>query len=215
MQNFLCSLFPNSIYYYNTLIDKSYDNIEQLSLEDSKLIIKKLKENGLFMSTSINVKNYTFKEIEKGDGYGIYNQHNLYKNSNMYVIIFDKLMVLDYDNITYDEVFNILKNVDQTFLIYKTYNGYHAYCVSKRYDHKNYSSLQLMYDLKCDNIYINFCKKYGYCVRLSKKLNRDEKFIEEFVGTVGTKIKDSLLLNLVNIKDYNLSNPSQFLISSV
>lgn len=214
MQNFLDSLFPNSIYYYNTLLDKSYNSLDELSQDECKLIIKVLKKNGLFMKTSINTRNYTLEDIEIGDGYGIYNQHNLYKNSNMNIIIFDNLMILDYDNITYDEVRNILGEVDETFMIYKTYNGYHAYCVSTAYGHKNYRTLQLMYDLKCDQVYISFCYEYGYCVRLSKKINRDEKFVEEFVSIIGTKPEDKDLVSLVNIKDHNLSKPCQSLISA-
>jgi hypothetical protein len=99
-------------------------------------------------------------------------------------------------------------------MIYKTFNGYHAYCVSKCYSHKNYRTLQLMYDLKCDEIYISFCYEYGYCVRLSNKITRDEKYVEVYVGRVGTKKEDEILVSLVNTKDYNLSNPSQSCISA-
>lgn len=214
MESFLYSLFPNSIYYYNTLLNKSYNNLNELSSEECKLIINELKKNGLFMKSYINTKNYTFKEIEIGCGYGIYNQHNLYKNSNMDLIIFDSLMVLDYDNLSYNEVCNILEEVDETFTIYETYNGYHAYCISSTYNRKNYKTLQLMYELKCDQVYISFCYEYGYCVRLSNKINRDEKFVEKFIGKIGTKPEDKELVNLVNIKDYNLSKFSQSLIST-
>ena len=213
MESFLNSLFPNSIYYYNTLLNKTYNNLHELSQEECKLIIQELKKNGLFMKSTINTKNYTFKEIELGDGYGIYNQHNLYKNSNMDLIIFNNLMVLDYDNISYEEVCNILKEVDETFMIYKTYNGYHAYCTSRAYNRKSYKTLQLMYDLNCDQVYISFCYEYGYCIRLSNKINRDEKFVEKFMGKVVTKPEDKNLVDLVKIKDYNLSRFSQSPIS--
>lgn len=206
MNSMLKELFPNSIYYYNTLLDTFYSDTEQLSKEEGLFIVKKLKENGIFFKIDIDTKKYTLDVKSEGNGYKICKQTNLYKNTEMDIIIYENLMVLDYDNIEYTEIVDILlKNSTETFDIYKTHNGYHAYCMSNKYSRRNFKTLQIMNNLKCDQIYISFCYEYGFCVRLTKKPDRDEEYVEKFVATVGNAKRLIELVSLVKTKDLYLS----------
>lgn len=105
------------------------------------------------------------------------------------------------------DITETLSNINYSFLIYETKNGFHAYNISKRFPFNQLVSYQEMHNLKCDNWYINFTKYVGYVTRLEKKKNRDEEFIEKFVVQINSHLNiDPHLKKLVQIKDKLQSN---------
>lgn len=125
-------------------------------------------------------------------------------DGKFYYLKFYDLMMLDYDNVTYSELIKILEEWKSkyTFKIYKTFRGYHVYLVSELINHKN--AKQLMEDLKCDYWYLTFAASNGYKIRLSVKLEREEEYIEKFIGIVGDKPIHPEIKNLLDVHGYYL-----------
>jgi hypothetical protein len=114
-----------------------------------------------------------------------YNDSPLCEDGKLYYLKFYELLVLDYDGIPLDEVLNRLqeKKYDCLFYIYQTAGGYHVYLVSELIHHR--SAIEFMKSLKCDYMYIKYAYTNGFKIRLSKKLNRDEPFLENYVQSYG------------------------------
>jgi hypothetical protein len=171
--------------------------------EDLKKILSYCYKNNIYIPVKINFKYLIYtKEYENND-YIIGNQLHIRENYTLKIMSFKNLLSLDYDNIPLNEIEQLLKGKG-TFRIYKTYNGYHAYCTSKYYEHFEYKTLKLMYELKCDHWYISFCKYTGFTVRLKPKKDRQEEFIEKYIKTINNDGVDqelSILVKLLDIKD--------------
>lgn len=133
-------------------------------------------------------------------------ESSLCENSKMYYLKFYELLMLDYDDITYDQLIEILTPFSKNhyFEIHQTHNGYHVFLMSELLNHRNSKAQELMIALKTDHYYMMFCYVNGYKIRLSKKLGRDEEFISRFVSTVGDPAKlNSECQKLVEIfRDY-------------
>ena len=112
-------------------------------------------------------------------------------DNKMYYLKFYELLMLDYDEITHDELIQILTAFgdDHYFEIHQTHNGYHVFLLSELLNHRDPQAKQLMIELKTDHYYMMFCYVNGYKIRLSKKLGRDESFISRFVGNFGNPLK--------------------------
>lgn len=113
----------------------------------------------------------------------------LCQDSRMSYLKFYDLLMLDYDELSYDEVIAILQPMRDShyFEIHQTHNGYHVFLLSELLNHRNAAATALMTRLKCDHFYILFCYDNGFKIRLSKKLDRDETFIARVVGRYGNE----------------------------
>lgn len=147
--------------------------------------------------------------------YIIGKQIHLKKNIEMELICFKDFVIIDWDlpeNKTKQEflidIKELLSKFPYTFYIYETFNGYHGYIMSKKMWFANWNTIKLLEDLKCDKFYIGFTRKVGFVVRLNRKINRMEEFIEKFI----CKINDFYILPdcqiLIDIKDKLISKDS-------
>lgn len=114
----------------------------------------------------------------------------LCENYRMYYIKFYELMMIDYDEMTYDEVIEILKPYAGGFYfeIHQTFNGYHVFVISCLANHQSPMTSIMMMQLKCDHYYGLFCYNNGFKIRLSKKVGRDETFVSRVVGRYGNEV---------------------------
>lgn len=189
------------------LHDVTHKNTNELTHNDIKIIFQKLNVIN-FSNTDFKNKKYI---IEKETSDYIIGKQIINKNNHKIIynlICFKELMVLDWDikdNMTKNdllkEIKEILSSVPYTFYVYETYNGYHAYCISHKFLYNNYNTLKLMKSLKCDDYYIGYVRKTGFVIRLNKKENRNEKYIEKFICQVNNYKVDENLKNLIELKD--------------
>ena len=196
----------------NEFVNKfSHKNFDELVHRDFFFLMNKVNSGydywdnidpSIFKPLKISFKNLTYiKEIETDD-YIIGKQIHIDNNSELKIICFKKLMILDYDKIELIKIEEILnKYTNFTFLIYQTFGGYHVYCISDEFDYTEQETLQLMFDMKCDRFYINFTRYVGFITRLQKKNGREEEYIEKFIKQIGTKKINQKLFNLVKFKD--------------
>ena len=154
-----------------------------------------------FIPKRLSFDNLEYIVQEETADYIIGIQKHLKKKIEFKIMSFKNIMVLDYDNTTLESIETILKRYPYTFDIYATHNGYHVYVVSRTFDIADKQTLQLMHDMKSDPYYISFCKFVGCCVRLQKKANRQEEFIEKFIKRVGDVPVDRKIDAIIAFKD--------------
>lgn len=138
-----------------------------------------------------------------------YQDSDLCKDNKMYYLKLYDLMMLDYDDIDYDHMLNILEPYldDSCFRIYETHNGYHVFVMSRTFNYSDPSATRLMKQLQCDDYYVMFCHKNGYKIRLSYKLDRNETFLAKYLWTVGNEdLIDPECERLIKIHDKYISN---------
>jgi hypothetical protein len=177
-------------------------NVSMLTKSQAQAVINILhRRNKEYIPVYLDLSNFKYHFIQQEKDYYIAFQVNTKKMTSTKIIAFRDLLVIDFDHKTLDDFIATLRHSNETFMIYETFNGFHAYCVSKRFPHWHRDTLQFMSDLLCDTWYVHFSKRCGFAVRLSKKPRRQEHFVEKYVCTVGTAAVDSTLLDLVKYKD--------------
>ena len=190
------------------LSDFTEYSIDNLTSTEITLIFKKLQ-----VPIQPHLKDIKYIIKEEGPGYIIGTQLNTYSKLCMNLISFQNLMVIDWDASPIkdtdkngkDELLKsikvLLEQFPYTFYIYETFNGFHGYLVSKNFDYYSWDTLKLLKQLQCDKYYIGFTRKIGFTVRLNKKLNRNEEFIEKFVCKINDYPILQELQKLIEIKD--------------
>lgn len=185
-------------------------NLESLTMLQFESIQKYVDSTyDICIPKKINWSNYKYYMFNKTDEYMIGEQTHISKQSVMNIISFTRLLVLDWDNTDLDDVLQVLCNVPYKFRVYKTYNGYHAYCTSHFFPHNDLRTLQIMKRLKCDELYITFSYYTGFVVRLTPKPGREEEYVEKYIQDVNNQyqdipcLKEALCKKDKLIKDYN------------
>jgi len=122
---------------------------------------------------------------------------------NLYFLRFYQLAMLDYDNMTLEQVETKLSRFTDrmTFRIYETFNGFRGFIVSESLHYRKRRVHNLMKTLDVDPWYIIFAQHHGFKVRLNPKPNRQEQFVAKFVKTIGTVPIDPYCQNLVDLHD--------------
>jgi hypothetical protein len=154
------------------------------------------------------LSNLTYIIKEDFGNYLIGTQSNIKRETQIDLICFKNLLVVDWDIKHGESKQELLENIKEsiqkipyTFYIYETFNGYHGYLISQTFLYSEWKTIELLNKLNCDPFYIGFTRKVGFVIRLNKKKNRNEEFIEKFI----CKINDYTILpeleKLINIKD--------------
>lgn len=94
--------------------------------------------------------------------------------TNTVYMCFKEILMLDFDNTTEIQL-NLLETLPLAFKIYHTSKGYHAFCISKKYEYRSKETLEFMLQFKDSGVdidYIRFCYLRGFCVRLNKKFEQ-------------------------------------------
>lgn len=186
------------------------------NLQDYTRVIRDLAAKyQLFLPSLVNkrVIEYTFETVSMNNDdtdYFIGIQSNKWTGKRYKVFGFKHVLVLDWDECELEEIKSRLmtnktcRDLGLIFRIYKTYNGYHAYCTNKFFHYESFGLLQLMYRLQCDPMYISFVRYYGFIVRLSSKGRDNEDFIEWYKETIcygGDMVEYKSILDLLDLKD--------------
>jgi hypothetical protein len=174
----------------------------------------------LYVPVTVDLRCFEYVIDRETDDYIIGTQYNKITSERiMDIMSFKNLLVLDYDvpipktlidkdilksakEELLEQIIDILKSRDYQFHIYETYRGYHVYCVSETFDYSDHNVHKLMNDLGCDRFYIGFTRYVGFVVRLNKKINRNDPYIERFVQIINKHIPaNDRLVRLVKLKD--------------
>jgi hypothetical protein len=101
--------------------------------------------------------------------------------TNTVYICFRNLLMIDIDinkidaehrhNITDDYIINHFQQRKESFRIYKSINGYHIFCTSKKFKYRDLTSIEFMLNNMCDKYYCLYSYLRGFCVRLNRKFD--------------------------------------------
>ena len=180
-------------------------DVNELNHKD---IVEIFKILDIPMTPILNNYKYIIEYEDSQLNYIIGRQLHLKKNTEMKLICFKDFVIIDWDipkDTNKKEFLKELKirlhNFPYTFYIYETYNGFHGYIMNQKMWFADWNTIKLLKELNCDEFYIGFTRKVGFVVRLNKKTDRNEEFIEKFV----CQINDYPILNenqlLLDIKD--------------
>ena len=138
-------------------------------------------------------------------------ESELCQNNRLEYLKFFNMMMIDIDidnNIeisnkeTLDNLMGLLKKFkNYRFRIYKSYNGYHVFITSTQIKYNDPLVMKLTKMLKGDIFYAMFAEKTGFKIRLSKKINRNEDRLYEYIGDVGNCQEDIICKRLISIHD--------------
>lgn len=128
------------------------------------------------------------------------------KNNNMAYIKFFDVMVLDIDTQDFSSVQKRVKEMEESlqtyfrFWVYKTYNGYHLFLVSKPVNYNSEEYLTIAQFMNADKWHMLFSHFNGYCVRLSLKQGRpDEKCTHKYMNKIGNGVEIPECVELVKL----------------
>lgn len=94
--------------------------------------------------------------------------------TNTVYMCFKNVLMLDFDNTTESQL-EILNKLPMSFKIYSTTKGFHAFCISKKFQYRNIGTVEFMLQFKDSGVdidYIRFCYLRGFCVRLNNKFEQ-------------------------------------------
>lgn len=185
--------------YINKFFKSSFDSYDELKYYHVKRL---LNDPNKFSIVSLEKPIVSTDDFEYG-----YQDSPLCENDKMYYIKYYDLMMLDYDDMGYNDIVEKLSSYREThyFHIYETYNGYHVFIMSQKYNHNNMTSYNIMMSLDCDKNYCNFSYKNGYKIRLNKKIGRNEKFVSRYISDYGNSdLCKTELVKLLSWHDHYL-----------
>lgn len=202
--NYLTSILTSENINLNTLTNK---NLDELTHKDITLIFNKLHTP---ITPFLKNTKYIIKKVINNNC--IIGQQITTNQTNqkvMDLIVFKNLCVIDWDTsdnyptkkLLYEFLTEFLKTQKYTFLLYETFKGYHGYIISHTFDFFDWNTVKLLQSLKCDPFYIGYTRKIGFVVRLNKKTNRNETFIEKFCCQINNYQILPELQELIDIKE--------------
>ena len=211
--------FPNQIYELIEILKR------ELTCGDCWI---KFIKNASFSRYTLRTSNKrdTFYIYPKIDNKAFTNRNYIRRDIDDYTIkysfrnkfialIFYNLMMFDFDfkdGITEKEVIlNFYKIIEIShtvkmnlaFLLFRSDQGIHSFCISNLLDHNKLSTVELMMALCNDIWYTSFSYINGYGIRLNPK----EKRPDDFIARPGSKIQKGSPLLL----DTDQNNPFKFI----
>lgn len=102
--------------------------------------------------------------------------------TNTVYICFRNLLMIDIDinklensnDITDEFIVAYFNQKKESYRIYKSINGYHVFCTSKKFKYRSKESIDFMLENMCDKYYSLYSYLRGYCVRLNRKFNETD-----------------------------------------
>jgi len=207
----------------STILKKPINSINDINRKDYFILVNNPNYNFSYCLSHFNLKCKDIVITSQLDYEYGYQVTDICENDKLYYIKFYNLLTLDYDNISLDEIKQLLEehfpnNDNVVFYIYQTYAGYHLYYMTNPLSHTDPISCHFMKTLKCDLWYILFSHKNGFKIRLSKKKGRGETDVETFIekwgnGTIHQRCRDDI--NMLNQYLFNMTHDIVDTISKV
>jgi len=133
-------------------------------------------------------------------------------NTNLLYICYRNIMMIDIDKRNEEDVLKLIEKgiekYDDTYLLFKSTNGYHIFVVNRYFDHKDRTTIEYLIEFQCDINYVICTYIRSFCVRLNKKGKDDNLY--KLIGCYERKDKklniNKNILELINIQDFFIKN---------
>jgi len=206
-----------SIDKISTILQREIKTYEEITLFDfNSLLLHPSVSIFRLISNIAPVKHFFITEYSTDYEIGFTYLSHKTKNCFIKYIKFYNLFVLDYDLNKDQTKESLLKKIKESldirfsYKIYETYNGYHVFLLSCPIQHNSKYMLNLASAFKSDPFYILYTHYYGYSIRISHKIGRNEndwnQNTHKFVCDYGSENIDQYCLKLINIFEKNLND---------
>lgn len=186
--------FETNSFFYDKYLALQYPDIPKVP---STYVDYLIKNSELNISSIKNLSNYFIDYIKKPQRY-LHFEDDLYigvdMNTNMHYICYKDIVMFDIDDQKLEDI--SLKSND-SYLIYKSNNGFHIFLTNRRIDYDSDECINYMIDMKTDIKYIICTHLRGYSVRLNKK--KETETIYELVHEHNKHLADKDIVDLINI----------------
>lgn len=119
-------------------------------------------------------------------------------NTNLYCIYYKNIMMIDIDtektSITLEEIIEKCKLKGDTYIIYKSKNGYHIFVANRTFEIETAEVIDYMLFFDCDINYIAISYKLGWSVRINKKDVEDTMYT--YVMSIGDNFLHKDIIDL-------------------
>lgn len=219
--------FKNEVLFYQNFINlmnidietpewcKDYEfvnNMKQEIIEEYKEY-KQYKENNHFLLKE-KLKNLSLayiKYIQKSQRL-LYNHKDYYiavdLYTNLHYICYKNVLMIDIDtihfNITYNDLLIKLDELEYSYRIYKSLNGYHVFITNKYFNYYSNETLDLLLKYNCDINYVICVYLRGFCVRINKKKYDDNMYELLYINKKFKENKD--IISLIDLHHNTLDN---------
>jgi hypothetical protein len=173
--------------FYQSFIDILNVN-ENVIKTEKKVVISSSLRQYILQNEKNNLP--LFEELSIGLKYTICKPQRLLKDTkdyyiacdlitNTYYICYKELMMIDIDGIEEDEIVELIsikaKEENLIFELYRSRNGFHAFCVNKKMNYEDINDMKLSLELGTDYFYALYTHMRGWSVRLNKKGDEKEE----------------------------------------
>lgn len=197
-------------------INRDYDDINNITNKEYQRLT--YLNPHIDFDKKIQQFSYNCKEktVEYNPNYEIgYQESAVCKDNKLYYIRFYDYVMIDYDIQDYDKIKKRLNNfidINPTFVfkVYKTFNGYHVFIISRLFRHSCKNTLRILKLLACDPWYIIFSHNNGFKIRLNPKISHHNALVHQYIETIGdiNNIDPECIEydNIINLKITNYKN---------
>lgn len=197
-------ILQKKILYFTDITISDYQRI---------LAVKGIK-GALFLSSS----NHPIA-VRSGYEYG-WQDSPVCKDGKFYYLVSYDIAMFDIDDVGSKNQETILQEMravctkhNISTRVYKTYNGYHIFVTSMRLHHTESRELmEILSDSFGSDIYYKvFCQKFGYKVRLNKKIRDGDRvdIVGDYVCMLGDIVEDKSILSYLELHDMLIKHHSK------
>ena len=186
----LKSILQRDIKYINEITVSEYQKIMNITNNSQKMYLKSLNHPLV---------------IRPGWEYG-QQESDKCANALMYYLVSYDVMMIDVDSNVEDSA-SYLNNVEKkakelklSVRVYKTYAGYHIFITSTKVYRSNEFVKSYSSEFKGDIYYRIFSEKFGFKVRLNKKLGRTD-LVSKYLCKYGDMDEDPNILEYLQLHD--------------
>lgn len=206
----------NSLDELEAILKRKITYINDITIADYQRIMAVKGIRGALFLKSINHPITVRSDREYG-----WQESEICKDGRFYYLVSYDIAMMDIDNpINHDsngENMNVLQYVENKALehrlsvrVYRTFNGYHVFITNIRihYEHNSDILEILSNEFKSDIYYKVFCQRFGYKVRLNRKIrpNNQEDIVAQYVCKFGDVEENKSILQYLSIHDKLVSH---------
>lgn len=105
-----------------------------------------------------------------------------------------------------DKIKETATRLGLTVRVYQTYAGYHVFITSQKIRYDSKIATDLMMEFGGDIWYSIFSRRCGFCIRLCRKLGRENDIVGKYITTYGNEKELPEIINYLAISDRLISH---------
>ena len=181
----------------NSILMREVKYLDEITQQDYQKVMQIIHNP---LSLPIMSMNHPLKITEEWE-YGKQESDKCANGMLYYLLSYDVMMIdVDNKNVDLDYISTVVQELGVTVRVYKTYAGWHIFITSRKVYHRSGLVVNYTSKFKGDIYYRVFSQKFGFKIRLNKKLGREEN-VAEYVDKYGDCEEIPDILEFLEIHD--------------